>query len=226
MNSRHIARPGRLRLPGLLAMAGVLLVARPAAADLIVSVSSVPLALPGSTGNLLEVDLTDTGSSAVDVGSFTFGIGTNDPRITFTSADTSTTSPYIFDGHSFVQDFGVSLNTSSGPSLVGSDLSDSLASTTVGAGDTVGLGRVFFDVSNGPGPAAVVPVVLDPNNTSLADDLGNPVPIDTLSNGSITLLGTSVPEPSSLVLFGLGLLGCAALCPLRRRRGRPARAAG
>ncbi len=190
--------------------------ARPAAADLVVSVSSVPLALPGSTGNLLEVDLTNTGSVAVDVGSFGFAIGTADTRITFTSADTSTASPYIFDGHSFVQDFGVPLNTSSGPSLLASDLSDSLSLTLVDAGATVGLGRVFFDVSGAPGPGGVVPVVIDPNNTSLADDIGDPVPIDTLSNGGITLLGV-VPEPSGVVLLGLGLLGCVALVSSRRR---------
>jgi hypothetical protein len=53
--------------------------------------------------------------------------------------------------------------------------------------------------------------------TSLTDPNLTNIPIDTLTNGTITILqGVPIPEPSTLVSGSLGLLGAAWL--IRRKR--------
>src|SRR5947209_8664720 len=99
---------GWRRLPLVLAaLAVVLLTAGPARADLVISVQNVT-ATPGSTGNTIEVDLTNTTSATVTLGSFAFSLAVNNTNITFTSADNKTTAPYVFAGHS---QFSEQMNT-------------------------------------------------------------------------------------------------------------------
>jgi hypothetical protein len=200
------------------AAAGLLLAtALPARAGIIVSVESVS-ANAGTTGNTLEVDVTNTGPNAVDIAAFSFEISVpSGSGVTFTGADTSTSmNPYIFTGNSF---FGPQIGTPSGTplgtTLDASDLATS-GSTTLSTGETLALGRVSFDVA---GSAPNGPVTVSFSGfvpASLSDPNQNTIPIDTLTNGTITISQGAVPEPSSLVSATLGVLGAAWL--IRRMR--------
>jgi hypothetical protein len=166
-----------------------------------ITISLTPAsATAGSTGNSFEVDLTNSGSSSVTVGGFSFELSIANPNISLTSANTATTAIYVFSGDSL---FGPNISTSSpGQIMDASDIDSILMTgTTINPGSTFGLGRVFFDVSANATPS-VTPVNISTfPNTSLSDSLGNNLPIDVLSAGRITIAGTTVPEPSSFLLF-------------------------
>ncbi len=131
-------------LPLLLSTFLVLAASSSAHADLIVAAQTVA-ANAGSSGNTLELTLQNTGPSAVTIGGFSFGVSTSGTDINFTLADINTAlAPYIFKGNSL---FGPNINTSTGHSLTASDLDSDPAGATVSAASTVGLGRLFFDVS-------------------------------------------------------------------------------
>ncbi len=209
-------RQGLLSTVLAAAVAAVLFCPASASASLIMSVQSATAA-PGSSGNTFNVQLINTGPSAITVAGFSFGISTGNPNISFQDANTSTSAPYIFDGFSL---FGPDLTgPTSGPSLNTSDVfAVALSGSTLGAGTTVGLGHILFDVSPGAAPG-VFPVTLgDFPTTGLADPTGANLPIQTLSAGQITITGTTaVPEPGTLAtLFG----GLALLAGSGRRRLR------
>ncbi len=198
------------------ALAGLLLSsARPAGAGIIVSVQSVS-AGTGSTGDSLEVDVTNTGSPA-NIAGFSFEISVAaGSGVSFTGADTSTSiNTYIFAGNSL---FGPQIATATGTTLDASDIAVS-GSTMLGTGASLGLGRVMFDVASS---ASLGPVTVSltafPATGLVAPDQST-IPIDTLSSGTITItLGAIVPEPSSLVSATLGLLGAAWLFRSMRRK--------
>ncbi len=192
--------------------AGLLLfLAGSAKAALIVTAGST-IANAGSSA-ALDVTLTNTGPSAVTIEGFSFGLSTASPNITFTGATTSTSATYIFSGTSL---FGPNINTSTGPALIASDIDSNFVGTTVGAGQTVGLGHVLFNVASGT-PAGPVTVVVTPfPTTTLSDAMGQDIPIDQLVNGIITVAPSrqTVPEPSTLLL---AVLSWPALSMLRQR---------
>jgi hypothetical protein len=200
----------------------VLCIAIPARAGIVVSVESVS-ATAGTTGNTLEVDIQNTGPATVDIAAFAFELTvTASSGVTFTGADiNTTTNPYIFTGNSL---FGPNIGTTSnmGMTLDASDGAVS-GSTALGTGSTLGLGRVFFDVSasaqSGPVTVSLTPFPV----TNLSDPNLNNISIDTLSNGTITISGGTVPEPSALVSAGLGILLSACLVYSMRRTALPAR---
>ncbi len=200
------------------AAAGLLLTtAPPARAGLVISVQDVS-AKAGTTGNTLEVDLANTGSSSVDIAAFSFEISVaSSSGVTFTGADINTTYyPYIFAGNS---GFGPQIATMTGTTLDASDLA-ATGSTTLAGGSILGLGLVSFDVaSSAPNGPVVVSLTPYPA-TSLTDPNVNNIPIDTLNNGTIMISQGSIPEPSSLVSATLGLLGAAWL--IRRMRATSA----
>lgn len=215
MNPHHLLEPSGLTRCLPLFCAAALLFAPVARADFLIGVSST-IAQTGSTGNTVEVDLTNLGTSAVTFGGFSFGISTSSPSIIFTDATTATTmTPYIFATDSA---FGPDITTSTGTPLTASDFSLS-SSDAVAAGATVGLGKVFFDVSSGAslGPIAVTFAAYP--TTSLSDAMGNNLPFTT-SPGAIVLVSspvTGVPEPSTLLLFSSGLALLAARASGYRR---------
>jgi hypothetical protein len=175
-----------------------------ARADLILFGQSV-IATPGSSGDSLDIDLTNSGPSAIMIAGFSFGISTANPDISFTDANISTTDSYIFVGNSL---FGPDLTgPTSGQSLVTSDtFSIPFSGITLNAGTTVGLGHIIFDVA-GTATGGVFPVTFAPfPSSSLSGPDGNNIPIDTLSNGQITITAAAVPEPSSLRLLVAGIV--------------------
>jgi len=198
------------RFPQLLMMmpAVALLLSTPVGASLLITVGSAVSTSP-SSNNTLEVTLTNTGPATLSLAGFSFEIEVTDPHVTFTSATTETGAAYVFAGNSM---FGPTIsNSAPGQTLDASDLWGGAGGAAVAAGATVGLGDVFFDVSAGAlsGPMTVM---LSPSPaTSLSDALGDPIGIDTLTNGSITI--SPVPEPSALTFT---LLGLAALTWTRR----------
>ena len=203
----------RSRLRHLFTMmpAVALLLSAPVGASVIITVGNVFPSSPSSS-NTLEIDLTNTGPASLSLGGFSFEIEVTDPHITFTSATTATGAAYVFAGNSL---FGPTINTSApGQTLDASDLWGGSGGATVAAGATVGLGHVLFDVSAGDS-SGLVTVMLSPfPATSLADSGGNNIGVNTLTNGSITIAGSPVPEPSALTLAFLGL---TALASIRKR---------
>jgi len=175
--------------------AALTLPGRPAQADIIVS--AVPVtATAGSVGNQFDVSLTDTGPASIAVSGFTFEISVANPFISFTDATTSTVLPYIFDTNSL---FGPDLTgPANGQSIAVSDLyAIPLAGVTIGAGSTVGLGRVSFDVLAGAAPGTFPVIFSAFPSTSLSDPNALDIPIATFNPGAITISGeTPVPEPS------------------------------
>jgi hypothetical protein len=185
-------------------------------ASLIFSVQSATAAA-GSSGNSFDVQLSNSGPSAVTIAGFSFGILTANTNINFRDANISTSAPYIFGSNSL---FGPDLTgPTSGQSLSTSDVfAIPLAGSTVGAGITVGLGHILFDVSPSA-TAGVSPVTLAAFPvSSLSDPAGNNLVIQSFSPGQITITGTGVPEPSTLATVLAGVALILGQCARWRRR--------
>jgi hypothetical protein len=210
--------PGRVRrlVPSIAALLTALLYPVPGRADIIITVQSVSV-FAGSSGNVLDVTLQNTGPSAVTVGSFLFEINTADTDIFFSSASTATIAPYIFFGDSL---FGPLINTDSGQTLDASDASASGFGASLGSGATVGLGEITFDVASGDALGLVAVSLID-SGTSLSDPDGDTLPIDSLVSGQITIDAGPVPEPGSALLVA-GALLWLALRSVRFAHHRPA----
>ena len=197
------------------AVTGVLMcTGLPARGGIVVSVQSVS-ASAGTSGNTLEVDVTNTGAP-VDIASFSFEISVAPGSgVSFTGADINTSTTYIFAGNSA---FGPNIDTLTGTTLDASDIAVS-GSTTLGTGATLALGRALFSVAfSAPLGAAAVSFTGFPATSLSAMDLSD-IPIDTLSNGTITITpATAVPEPATLVTASLALLGIGGILLIRSKR--------
>jgi hypothetical protein len=197
---------------GALSFAAVFVVCvLPARASVLFSAGSGTV-LPGSVGNSIEVDITNTGTSGVQLGGFVFEITTTNPDVTFTDAtDATATSSYIFTGNSL---FGPDIALSgSGQTFDAADNAATPSSfTTLDPGETLGLGLVFFDVSPSAGTETVI-MSFNLSDSSLADGSGNTVSIDGSQAGTITV---ATPEPSE----AFGLLAAFGVLALRKRKAR------
>ena len=91
----------RFRRLLMIAPVAALLIAASAEASLIVSVGNVFADSP-SSGNTLEVNLTNTGPVSISLAGFSFEIEVTDPHITFTSATIGTGAAYVFAGNSLL----------------------------------------------------------------------------------------------------------------------------
>ncbi len=186
------------------------------AAALILSIQSPVFANAGSSGNSFDVLLTNTSASLVSIGAFAFELSTASSDVIFTDATTGTLSaPYVFSGNSL---FGPDIATAAG----GQDLSASDAyaiagaGATLSAGATVAIGHILFDVlASAPSETVLTSFTAFPA-TSLSDELGNDISIDSLAGGEIVIGGaTPVTEPSPLAL----MLIAVPLMWARRRAG-------
>jgi PEP-CTERM motif len=212
---RRIPALVRAGAPGLLAVLAFLLSTAPTRASLtVVFQPSSVFAAPGSTGNVLELDLVTT--SSFDLGGFNINIDVNSTDITFTGGDTNTTAPqgYILAGNSLG-----ALVTNPPPPMAGDpqkiELNDFAANgdQVVGPG-TYGLARFFFSVDPSTPLNDAFTVTIDPI-TTFADPSLNPItPVGTSATATINI--GSVPEPSSLFLAGTGLLFAIGACSCRR----------
>ena len=128
-------------------------------------------------------------------------------------ATTATLAPYVFAGNSL---FGPTISTSvPGQTLDAFDLwGVPGGGAAIAAGATVGLGRAFFNVLAGGLSGLVIVSAVAVPFTSLSDPSGSNIDVDTLTNGSITIAASAVPEPSALVLAVLAL---AAMASIRKR---------
>jgi len=167
----------------------------------------------GSTGDTLDFTLFNSGASAITLGGFSLEISVADTHVSFTSATTATSLPYVFAGDSL---FGPLISTSGpGQTLDASDFC-LVCADTIAAGATVGLAHIFFDVAAGASSGPLTVSVTAFPFTSLSDPLGNDIAA-TLQDGTITITGgAAVPEPSTLALFALPAL---FLARRRFRRG-------
>jgi hypothetical protein len=157
-------------------------------ADVIISAPAVTVS-PGSSGSF-EVLVTNTGTSDVAIGAFSFDISTASPSVDFIGASTMTTiATYIFVGNSFVDANGLSLGTRTGQRLTASDAANNAIQSFVGAGGMRSLGNVFYS-ANPSATFTSLAIAFSKTGTSLADEFGNPVSATTV-DGQITL----APEP-------------------------------
>ena len=212
LKRRYFSRVRRLAL-FVAALVAALLCPMPGRAEIIITVQSVS-AFAGSSGNVLDVTLQNTGPNAVTVGSFLFEINTADTDISFSYATFATIAPYIFSGDSLLGPF---INTDSGQTLDAFNASASGNGDSVASSSTVGLGEITFSVASG---AAVGPfaVSLIDSATSLSDPDGDTIPIDSLVGGQITIDANPTPEPGSALLVASALLLWLALRSVRLAR--------
>jgi hypothetical protein len=203
---------------------GLALFLTPAAhAGLVFSVNTVSAAA-GSAGNTtLEVSLTNDGTVATpQIAAFQFELSVAaGSGVTFTAADVSTVNnPYIFGADTSAPP--LSFDPFPNTDFTASDVYTIPGGGVVlGAGQTVGLGRVTFDVA--PSASGDIQVTIVPNFAdSVLDQNGNPIDLSyQFVNGSIDVPAVVVvAEPAGLVL---ALLGIAAAYPVRALRARPGR---
>ena len=176
----------------------------PATADFLVFASPVTVA-PGGSGSF-DVSLTNTGSQ-VQLSADSFELSLSSPDVTFTDADTLTANPYVFpsaDSFDLLNSF--TLWTQLSPTLIASDLSDSGVGIALATGETVGLGRVTFQVASGATTGSF-DIVFVGIGTSLADTGFNGLPVTFSETPSQITISepTGVPEPSSLFFLPVGL---------------------
>jgi hypothetical protein len=185
----------------VLGAAAFLLCSVPVRADsLEISIESPINVNAGTSGNGFDVLLTNLSGPAVSLAGLTFEISVPSTDVQLSEANTATLlDPYIFNGNSL---FGPNITVANtGQDLKASDLYSAIGSgVTLGAGATVGLGHILFDVSATAHSETVTVTFTAFPATSLSDDLSNNVPINTLTNGQIDIIGT-VPEPSYLLLL-------------------------
>ena len=164
------------------------------------SLSSLSDVAAGSTGNSFDVLLTNNSGAAVSIFAFFFEVTSSSTDVTFTDATTATATPYIFGADSL---FGPDLTgTVSTTDLNVSDV-DGVGNISLADGATVALGHVLFDVSATASTQDVSFNFGGFPGTSLADDSGADVPIETLTSGELGVEGpvAPAPEPSTLLLL-------------------------
>ncbi len=204
---------------------------RSAQAGLIVNVGPVNVNSTSQGGYYTDVTIRNEGSS-LDVAGFSFGVFSTDAELAFTRSVGGVPSgtpglvgisDYIFGDHGLIAGPANSFeNTSSitalvpaGSALIASDFFDptSALSNSLATGQSVGLGRVFFDYSGSQTDAlaATIRLITNPNVTNLVDANASQITGEIVSRGDgnygvDTPRGPSVPEPATMMHVALGAL--------------------
>lgn len=198
-------------------VAAILLFASlPAHAGMVLSISSVTDA-PGTNGDSFDVTIQNTGTSAQNIAAFDLGLSVTGSIILFTGANESTADVYLFNGDSFDIINAIpfaSIPPPNGQSVQASDLSNSGTGTNIAAGATLGLGHIIFNVAAGAGPGPITVTLAStcasPSSCTDLSNSGGDAVAFSVNSGTITISGTSVPEPASGVLAGLALIAIVA----------------
>jgi hypothetical protein len=201
-----------MSLPAL----AMLLSAAPARASAVPFVEFNPATVnvtPGGTGTF-ELDLVNPAS--FNLGGFNINIDVSSSSgVTFpvTGGNANTSATYILAGNSL----GPIVTNPNGSNTI--ELNDLAAtgSQTVGAG-TYGLAVFSFSVAPGT-PLGHITVTID-SATSFVDPTGAPIPVDITGTGTINVVSTVVPEPSTLVMAGLAATAGLGFWAKRRPASR------
>lgn len=190
----------------------------PSQAGLVVSTTPVA-ANPGDAG-FFEILLTNDSAPDRTLAAFSLDLEVG-AGVLVTSVDEATTSaPYVFGADGSGQ---LTFDPLPASAVSISDLDFSLDGfVTIGAGDTVGLARVGYQIAaNAPAGPVSISFVKGPVTLILsAAGPAYPDTIVTTNPGTIDVNpGTgTVPEPSTALMVALGGLGLAA--SVRRRGAR------
>ena len=219
---RFLKVRGLIQGPGLAALLAAMILAcpSPSRAGMILSlVPNSPTVAAGSTNNVLQLQLTNTGGNtpnSSNVAAASFDLKTTNPNIVFTLATTATAAPYIFPSSLF----GPTISSTTGQELTGSDEDSTFTGVTVGA-SPVGIAKIFFNVL-GDASAGMFNITFDPGGTSFTDgNSGLNYTSLTLPSTTITITAANpIPEPGTL---GMGITGAAlaggwAFCRSRQKR--------
>jgi hypothetical protein len=199
-----------------------------AAAVLSLNIQSVTDAA-GSNNDVLDVTLTNSGTSAANIAGFQFDIcaiscTTPDNNIDFINAtDATTLAPYIFPAAtSFDAQFNSGDLLSPPPNSGGdfnnnipNDLNGSPTNIVLAAGATVGIGHIIFDVL--PGTASgPVSIIFEQADTIFDAASFTTQAITNYNSGTITVTA-GVPEPSLVWPLALVLVICARQRKIKAR---------
>jgi hypothetical protein len=201
-----------LSLPIVVAI--TLATSAPCRAGLVVEAPNVTVA-PGSSGSF-DVLITSTGGT-FNVASDTVELSLLGlSGVTFTGVSIDTVTPYIYGALSATTAGSTfTFSTFPGTQFETFDFILSTGATTIGPGDSFGLVNVQYSVAADAVVGSSGALTFGPD-TSLADPTGLPVAF-TPQNGSITVTGAVIPEPSSVALMAIG---CAAIVVSSARKRR------
>ncbi len=212
----------RARLCGLIsAMACSLLTGGRAMADFTISiVPTNSVAVAGSTNNVFDVFLTSTTDTTIAGFEVTIS-APNGSGIAFTGGDTNTGQPYVFAGNSVGFAFAnLTDPVTSKPITDTADISDFATNLAqpIAANVTYGLGEIYFSVASGATPGMYPLTYL--SSTGLTGGPPNYYTINPTTIGAqitVTPATVAVPEPSTLLLMGIGGVVAGLASALRRR---------
>jgi hypothetical protein len=232
-------------LLGVVALVGLLLGPSPVSAMPVITVQNSTVTSPGSSFFDVFISI-PAGDPSIHLGGFNVDVRVPSlSGITFTSVNYpplgTTAGSYVYGGGSpptsesfnrnnglpvYTPGFGGTSNAGAAHEARASDTSATPQSggtfyKILHPGDVFALMRVAYSADPGL-PSGTVPVTLQLQNglTDLSDENGASISFSAV-NGQITVIGTTVPAPAGVVLFGIGS-ACLAGYGLRKRKQKPA----
>jgi hypothetical protein len=201
---RTMKRPRQLGFFSPAVLLILLVVSPPAQAGtvLVMTVENASVAPggPGSFDIVLTNDAAATDSTTIAGFSIDLTVAAAS-GITFTGADDATSTTYIFAGNSL----GF-LPTITPTEIQANDFA-AIGGTLLAPGEPpVGLAHITFSADLGIAPGVITVTLIDYQaGTSLSNTDGKNLDF-TIKNGQITITGSDVPEPSSIILATTSVL--------------------